>query len=508
MTTNPEVEARFERFVEHHVIHGESLPVDALCADRPDLAPALFALVREYLEVTRLFEHAPPPAEASASGPQVLPVFEGFQTVERLGAGGMGEVYKVRDLTLDRIVAAKIVRQGSAAASRYGDFVREAKSLALFSDRRIVQIHELRWDATPAVIIMEYVDGFELGRIGPSLEPAQRARLLREVCDGVHHAHALGIQHRDLKPSNIMVTAALQPKILDFGLASGDPARGHFVGTQAYLAPEQLDAARPIDARVDVYALGVILYQLLCGALPYDGATTGDLLDAIRRGEPRLPIEIAPDAPEPLQAIALKAMERDPAARYASAREMALDLERFINGRPVLARPTVYASALGARVRPHVDQIAEWQRLALIYPHEAQDLRGAYRRIEKREDDWIIESRTLSYSQIALYLGAFLMLGGSLFYFAAERFFDAVKGLTGPVIVLGAPFVALNVAAARLYRRERQAVAVAFYLAGLSLLPLFLLILFKQVHLWVVPSDTPDQLFPDVRLFEGPIVVG
>jgi eukaryotic-like serine/threonine-protein kinase len=181
-----------------------------------------------------------------------------YEVISPLGAGGMGEVYKLHDLTLDRIVAAKVIRRKSAQATGLGDFLREARSLALFSDPRVVRIFEYREAADPPVIIMEYVEGFELGRLGPSLEFRQRARILREICEAIHHAHSLGIQHRDLKPSNIMLDGRLAPKILDFGLSAGDPASGHLRGTLQYIAPEQLDPSQPIDGRTDVYALGVI----------------------------------------------------------------------------------------------------------------------------------------------------------------------------------------------------------------------------------------------------------
>jgi hypothetical protein len=347
---------------------------------------------------------------------------------------------------------------------------------------------------------MEFVDGFELGRIGPSLEFRQRARVLVEVCDALQHAHDLGLQHRDLKPSNIMLDEALAPKILDFGLSASDPSTGHLLGTPHYLAPEQLDPAQPIDARTDVYALGVILYELLTGTVPYSAGEIKDLLHAIHHDEPRLPIEIDPLVPEPLQAVALKAMERHPVDRYQSAAEMALDLRRYLDGRRVLARPKIYASTLGTRVRPHVEQIDEWLHLKLIYPLEAERLRAAYRQLDAREDDWIVESRTLSYSQIALYLGAFLLVCGSLFYFGAHRFYDAVKGVARPFFALGAPFLGLNIAGRYLYRREHRAVAVAFFLAGVGLLPLFLLIWFHETGLWVVGRDAPNQLFDDASV--------
>jgi hypothetical protein len=497
MTLSTELESRLARFVEHHVLHGARLPVEELCADRLDLAAPLQGLVERYLALTSSLDGNPEVGVDSApSGAASLPKFDGFETIERIGSGGMGEVFKLRDLRLNRIVAAKVVRGGlgSAPLRSMEGFLREARALALFSDRRIVQIHEFRPEAKPPVIVMEFVDGFELGRMGPSLEFAQRARILLEVCEAVHHAHGLGIQHRDLKPSNIMLDAQLSPRILDFGLSAGDSQRGHLLGTLPYVSPEQLDPARPIDARTDVYALGVILYELLCGRPPYSGDDPSIALQ-IQAGTPRLPIEVETRVPEPLQAIALTAMEADPSSRYQSAADMGADLRRFLDGRAVLARPSVYATTLGARVRPHVQEIKEWLQLRLVYPHEAERLESAYRALDAREDDWIVESRSLSYTQIALYLGAFLIVCGSLFYFAAARWYGNVDGVARPFVVLALPFIGLNAAAHLLYRRGHKAVAVAFHLAAVVLLPLFLLVLFHEANLMVAAANTPGQLF-------------
>lgn len=488
-----DLEERLARFVEHHVIHGERLAVAALCADRPDLEPALQALVDRYLSITQSFEDRPSVSVPADEVRSPLPVFTGFQTIERLGAGGMGEVYKLKDLTLDRVVAGKIVRRDRGAAA--ARFLQEARAMALFSDRRIAHIFEFR-PGDPALIVMEFVEGFELGRIGPSLEFTQRARLIAEVCDAVQHAHALGVQHRDLKPSNIMVDAALVPRVLDFGLSGGDPAGGHLQGTVRYLAPEQLDPGRTIDARTDVHALGVVLYELLCGRPPYDGTSDGDVLAAIQCGSPQLPVEIDARVPEPLQAIALKAMEPDPALRYASAREMALDLRRFVDGRAVMARPSLYAATLGSRTETHRRQIAEWLRLRLIHPHEAERLRSAYDTLDASDEDWIVASRALSYTQITLYLGAFLLVSGSLFYFVASRWYHAVQGLARPIAVLGVPFAGLNLAARHLYRRGQKVVGVAFYLAAVALLPLLLMIVFDETGFLVASPGAPGQLFP------------
>jgi len=498
--TASDLEALFSDFVAAHVLDGRRLAAEDLCRDRPQLIEPLNELIHRYLSITAaLDDRGPTPAAVvtATADAGALPAFEGFQTIERLGAGGMGEVFKVRDLSLNRLVAAKVMRRDSRTPGDAAMFLREARSMALFEDRRIVRIFEVRPAADPPVIIMEFVDGFELGRIGPSLEFGQRARLMIEICLAIQHAHALGLQHRDLKPSNIMVDAQLVPRILDFGLSSGQPDAGHLKGTVQYVAPEQLDPTKPIDSRTDVYALGVILYELLCGRPPYAGAGAAEIVAAIRAGQPRLPVEIAPRTPEPLQAIALKAMERDPALRYQSAADMAADLQCWVDGRPVHARPSIYASTLGARVAPHLQQIGDWLGLRLIHPHEADRLRSAYAALDAREDDWIVESRALSYSQIALYLGAFLLVCGSLFYFAAHRWYDAVQGVARPVAVLGLPFLGLNLAAHLLYRRDHKAVAVAFYLAAVGLLPLLLIILFHETGFLVVAPNTGGQLFSD-----------
>ncbi len=484
-----DVEALFAEIVERHITGGTLPSLDEIAGGRPDLLPELRQLVDRYLALTAQLEIAP------AAAPATPPSIPGFRVIEPIGAGGIGDVYKLEDLTLHRLVAAKVIRGDARIATGLADFLKEARTLALFTDRRIVQIHEFRADATPPVLLMEFVDGFELGRIGPSLDLTQRVRIMREVCEAVAHAHALGLQHRDLKPSNIMLDASLQPKILDFGLSARDPTRGHLRGTPRYLAPEQLDPAQPITARADIYALGAILYELLSGAAPFAEIDEAAVVQAVRHDLPRLPADIAPSVPEPLQAIALTAMERRPEDRYASAQDMALDLARFLDGLPVLARPSQYQAVLTARVRPHLDHIDEWQRLRLVYPHEAERLRAGYRQLDAREDDWIVSGRVLSWSQIALYFGAFLLLCGGVFYFSAHRFHGAVVGVVRPLLVLGVPCAGLTLAGRRLYDTGRRAVAVAFFLAGAGLLPLLLVIVFHEAGWWSALSDA-GQLFP------------
>jgi hypothetical protein len=205
-----DLESLFADFVAAHVLDGRRLAAEELCGARPHLIDPLNDLINRYLSITTALddaESAEPDREAGSGSP--LPRFEGFHTIERLGVGGMGEVFKLRDLSLDRVVAAKVMRRDSRASGDAAALLQEARALALFADRRIVRIVEVRPAADPPAIIMEFVEGFELGRIGPSLEFGQRARLMIEICEAIQHAHALGLQHRDLKPSNIMVDAQL-----------------------------------------------------------------------------------------------------------------------------------------------------------------------------------------------------------------------------------------------------------------------------------------------------------
>ncbi len=489
----PSLDDLLAAYVEHRLRTGETIAPETLCPDDTEMLEALRAAIRTYeaLDAT-MTTPSTRPAPTTAPPPKI----EGFRVVERIGGGGGGDIFKVEDSALGRIVAAKVLRPDHGLCTTVEDFLREARALALFDDPRIVRLYEVRADTDPPVLLMEYVDGFELGAIGQSLEYGQRARIMAEVAEAVAGAHRKGLQHRDLKPGNILVDRDLKPRLLDFGLSSGEPFAGHGKGTPAYMAPEQLKTGRPIDDRTDVYSLGVVLYELLCGVAPFCGETIDELKEDILAGSPYLPIEIEPTVPEPLQAIALKAMELDPSQRYGSAAEMALDLRRYLERRPVLARPSLYRDALGQRLRNHLGQIREWLDAKLIFPHEAQRLRQAYSRLETKEDDWILHSRALSWSQVVLYLGACLVLGGGLFFFASYVL-EAVEGLLQPLVTLGLPILGLSLWALLLFERDRRAVAVAFFLAASTLFPLALLIVLREGHVLVGGADSPNQLFDD-----------
>jgi WD40 repeat protein len=287
----------------------------------------------------------------------------------------MGVVYKARHRDLQRVVALKTLRAGAYADPEAR--VRlwtEAEAVARLQHPNIIQVFEVG-TAEPCAgepypspfLALEYVDGGSLAQHAKvPLPPARAAALVETVARAVHVAHQAGILHRDLKPANVLLTAGGEPKIADFGLAKQFGAErdvggrfvtqaGRVVGTPEYMAPEQL-IGDPLAASVDIYALGVMLYELLTGRVPYCGATPEDTLYLLRTADPVPPRRLQPSLPRDLETICLKALQKSPAARYATAEELADDLARWRSGRPILARRVSLGGRAGrwARRNPAV----------------------------------------------------------------------------------------------------------------------------------------------------------
>ena len=272
-----------------------------------------------------------------------------YELLEAIGRGGMGVVYRARQRRLGRLVAVKLLAAGAfASEDARRRFQSEAGAAARLRHPHIVTIHETGEHGGQPFFSMELVEGGTLADLarGEPLPARDAAALLRTVAEAVQFAHQQGVLHRDLKPSNILLDAARSPRVSDFGLArvldAGErfTLTGDVLGSPAYLAPEQARGEREREGVTsDVYSLGTILYQLLCGRPPFLGDTPQSVLRQVAEAEPIAPRRLNPGIPIDLETICLKSLEKEPSRRYASAQSFADELGRFLNHEPVMARP-------------------------------------------------------------------------------------------------------------------------------------------------------------------------
>jgi len=272
-----------------------------------------------------------------------------YELVEEIARGGMGVVYRARQVSLNRTVALKVLLHGPFTSP---DFVRrfrhEAQAVAALRHPNIVAIYEVGESAGTHFLSLEFVEGrnlADLTRTGP-VPGLGAARYMKTVAEAIEHAHQRGVLHRDLKPSNILLDIFDQPRVTDFGLAKvagieeGVTVAGQILGSPAYMPPElALGDGAPARPTSDVYSLGAVLYELMTGRPPFQGETASSVLMQVRETEPISPRRLNPGAPLDLQTIALKCLKKDPARRYPTAASLAEDLGRFLDGKPILARP-------------------------------------------------------------------------------------------------------------------------------------------------------------------------
>lgn len=275
--------------------------------------------------------------------------FGDYELLGEIARGGMGVVYRARQVSLNRMVALKLLRDGALASAGEAERFRvEATAAAGLRHPHIVAVHEIGEHEGQQFFSMDLVEGrnlADLTRDGP-LPARMAATLVSQVAEAIQHAHERGILHRDLKPSNVLVDAQGAAQVTDFGLArqtnqdSGLTLTGQVLGTPGYMAPEQAAGRnRDVNVTSDTYALGAVLYHLITGRAPFMGESPAAVLRQVEEQEPVSPRLLNPSVPRDLETVTLKALNKDPARRYATASELAEDLGRFLRGEPVRARP-------------------------------------------------------------------------------------------------------------------------------------------------------------------------
>jgi serine/threonine-protein kinase len=291
-----------------------------------------------------------------------------YRVEARIGAGGMAEVYRGVDPVLNRTVAIKVLLpQYARDAGFVARFRREAQAAARLNDPRIVGVYDSGSDGDTQWIVMEFIEGRTLADFlgsGKRPTPIQSAQLCEEVGGALSTAHAQGVVHRDIKPGNIMITRDGSVKVMDFGIArvttgvETAPQTSQVLGTASYLSPEQAQG-EPVDARTDIYSLGVVLYELLTGRPPFKGESPMVVAYKQVHETPQPPSTLNPNVPPALDAVTMKALSKNPANRYQTAEAMAEDLRRVREGEPVEATPLLAGAGEATQViaRPNATQV-------------------------------------------------------------------------------------------------------------------------------------------------------
>lgn len=329
----------------------------ALLRDHPTDAEQLRAFFADYDRMGRqasAFRIPNPDETVTAGGPGQTDLprvryLGDFELLNEIARGGMGVVFKARQVTLNRIVALKMILAGTYATEEAKQrFRAEAKAAANLDHPNILPIYEVGEHEGHQYFSMKLVEGGSLLERIPSLKenPKAVAELMATLCRAVHFAHQRGTLHRDLKPANILLDSDGTPFITDFGLArkvdrdNGSTKTGAVLGTPSYMPPEQARGEKGLTMSADIYSLGAILYELLTGKPPFKGESVFATVKQVMEEEPTNPQSLNPKADRDLAIVALKCLRKEPAERYSTAADLADDLDRWTRGEPISARPT------------------------------------------------------------------------------------------------------------------------------------------------------------------------
>jgi serine/threonine protein kinase len=429
------------------------------------------------------------------------PEFPGLEVIEEIapGVGGMGVLYKAREVSLDRVVAVKTMKAHLRTPEGREFFVTEARAAARLDHPNILRIYRFVPEHTPPFYVMQFIEGRPLDQAVKGREPKVMAEIIEKVARALAFAHSRGIVHRDVKPDNVLVDFDNEPHVADFGLAgpfdehalADTPARA--LGTPSYIAPELYANRSPAGPLADVYALGVTLYQLLTGRLPFVGKSVAEVREAVLNSEPQLPHELNPGVPEPLQRICLKAIERDPAQRYPSAQLMAEELRRFREGREVLARPTRYQRELSGRFENHLTEIRSWREQNLIDVRDMDRLSRPYHAILGAASPYHHLSRLFPWQTVLLRLGGWLVILGSLLWPA--WYWDDLGSGWLRIAAVGLPTLLVNLIGWTLRMHGSRVNSLVYLSTGALLLGLFVAVVLAEGKLLEFRQSNSRELF-------------
>ena len=412
-------------------------------------------------------------------------------------SGGMGSVYNALDTTLNRRVAIKLLHHHPDDTKAKEKVLVEARAMAALQHPSICPIHEVMLETERPFLVMQWVEGVEFHHGIRSLNIKNKLTILAKLISAVDVMHLNNIIHGDIKPRNILIDRNENPILVDFGLAHGmyESRETSYGGTPGFSAPEQFLPKALVGPPADVYALGILLFMILCDRTPFTASSASSIIQQVQNNDPPLPQDINPKVSAGLQAICLKSLEKEPENRYQSAGEMLSDIERYIAGETVVAKPTQLTGRFLSQVDQQVEDVQVWRQQALITNLESNKLINLLRRIRQPESAWLLDSRRLSPSQVLFYLGGWLLLVTVTvcFFFLIQT--DAISKSMQWIIPSGLVLLALIVFAVMLIYKQRRFVLGYAMLADF-LLPVALFYLIRDQQ-WFAPVGEETQLAGD-----------